>query len=135
MIAEKTFEIGDLRTGLFLLKEAGETAEGKAARKIGLEHAQAALNKLKEFKIRSSDALEENENEILDIIKTNSGRTTTEIFEEYKKKGGEKTYRTFSRRIQDLKKARVISTEETTWDGPGKVTKVHYGSIKKLSDF
>ena len=90
---------------------------------------------MKEFKIRSSDSLEENENEILEIIKKNTGKATSELYEKYKKDGGEKTYRTFLRRIQDLKKARVISTEETTWEGPGKITKVHYGSIKKLSDF
>ena len=39
LIAKKTFEMQDIRTGLYLMKEAGRIAEDKSSRKIILEHA------------------------------------------------------------------------------------------------
>ena len=42
-IVEKTHEMGDVRSGLFLLKNAGEEAEGKSKRKIELADVKRQL--------------------------------------------------------------------------------------------
>jgi cell division control protein 6 len=45
----KTFELKDLRAGLFLMKRAGEIAEARASRKIDEEDIKKASEKLKDF--------------------------------------------------------------------------------------
>lgn len=134
LITDKTFELGDIRTGLFLLREAGSNAESKASKKVLEEHAQSAIQKLKDFKIQSSLNLEKEEKQILEVIKKNSGKTTTELFQIYKKQGGKKTYRTFSRKLEDLKKSKMISLKSNTGQS-GKSTLVEYGISKKLNEF
>lgn len=134
VIVQRAYTLKDIRTGLYLLKEAGEEAENKASRKITLEHASKALEKLKEFKIRSSVSFNEADQLILEIIKGNSGKSMTDIFEIYQKKGGDKTYRTFWRKIDGLKKSRAITLQEV-YKGPGRTTLVHYGSLKKITDY
>ena len=74
LIAKKTFEFQDIRTGLHLLKESGLIAESKSSRKIILEHAQAALTKINEFSIKKIGELVSDEQSILDLIKNNSGK-------------------------------------------------------------
>lgn len=125
-IIENTIEVGDIRSGLFLLREAGNNAEMKASRKIKMEHAQMALSKLDGFKIKSSQEFNENERKILDLIKENSGKTIKELHELFDE---EISYRTFHRKIEDLKKNNMI---EVT-DIPGKSSVVNYS--KKLTEF
>ncbi|MEK6904317.1 MAG: AAA family ATPase [Nanoarchaeota archaeon] len=132
--AEKAYSLGDVRAGLFLLKEAGEIAEGRASRKITLGDANKAVEKLKEFKIRSSLSFNETDQKILDIIKANSGKSATDLFEIFQREGGDKTYRTFWRKIESLKKSRAITVQEV-YKGPGRTTLVHYGSLKKITDY
>lgn len=48
-IIKKTFSTKDMRTGFFLMKVAGETAESRNADKIGQEDVNKAMEKLKDF--------------------------------------------------------------------------------------
>jgi len=48
-ILKKTAELDDIRSGLFLLKRAGEIAEARASRKIEPADAEKAIEKLKAF--------------------------------------------------------------------------------------
>ena len=57
VIAKKTFEQEDVRKGIFLLKEAGLAAEACSSRKITVEHANTAIEKLVDFSAKSSDDL------------------------------------------------------------------------------
>ncbi|MDO8628688.1 MAG: AAA family ATPase [Nanoarchaeota archaeon] len=134
IIAQKTFSLRDIRAGLFLLKEAGEIAETAASRKIILKHAEQAAEKLDNFKIRSSETLNDADKELLEIIKKHSGKTSSEIFSHYQKTGGEQTYRTFQRKLETLTKNRVISKKEVAVY-PGRATKIYYGSVKSLEDY
>jgi len=133
VVVKKSYDNKDLRTGIFLMKEAGNLAEMRASRKITLDHAKMAVLKLESFKIKSSADFGEEERDILDIIKQNSGKSAKELFEIYLKDGGNKSYRTFYRRIEDLKRGKMIDTEEVNEGFAGRATVVHYN--KKLSEF
>ncbi len=133
LIAEKCYEIGDIRTGLFLLKESGELAEQESSKKVTIDHSNSVIDKLKNFKIRNANELEEEEIEIFNIIKENSGRKIKEIYDIYKNNGGDKAYSTFHRKINDLKANKLIETEENSLGEGGKSYTVKY--IKKLDEF
>jgi len=133
MIVKKAYEVNDIRTGLFLMKEAGNLAESRASRDIKIDHVKIAILKLESFKVKSSADFGEEERKILDIIKENSGKTTKELFDIYSKDGGDKSYRTFFRRIEDLKRGKMIETEEINEGFAGRATKVSY--TKKLDEF
>ncbi len=133
-LVEKTYNLRDIRTGLYLLKEAGNIAETKASRKIILEHAQQAINNLKEYKIKNSSTLKEEEKLILNTVKENSGKTLKEIYN-ILTKNNEIPYRTFTRKVKFLNNNNMISSEEIMTETGGKSFKLHYGSIKKLGEY
>ena len=130
-VAGKAFQSGDIRIGLYLLRESGNIAERKLKRKINEEHVNEAIKKLPEFKIISSDVLTNDEHFLLQIIKENSGKTTKEIHQIY---DTSISYRTFLRKIKNLEEANLIHTQEQNI-GEGKKTLVYFGSIKKLDEF
>jgi len=130
LIINKTFEARDIRTGLFLMREAGNIAEGFSSRRIKEDHAKVAILKLDKFKIKSSADFGEEERKILDLIKENSGSTIKDVYDIYKKQGGDKSYRTFHRSIDDLRVNKMISVEDR---GGTSSNIVRYE--KKLTDF
>ncbi|MBT4576927.1 AAA family ATPase [Candidatus Woesearchaeota archaeon] len=136
-IVEKTHEMGDVRSGLFLLKNAGEEAEGKSKRKIELADVEKAIGRLDEFQRKSSAQLGEEEEFILKIVKTNSGLTSSKMHIAYQKAGGKQAYTTFQRKLKNLGSNGFITLSEINI-GKGRSTKVTFGlaeSEKKLADF
>lgn len=134
-IVEKTFQLEDIRAGLFLMKESGEIAEAKSSRKIDIEHAENAINKLEDFKVRKIEAFENNDSELIEMIKSNSGKTITDFFEVYKTKEN-KSYRTLQRKLKDLEKAGVISLKEVNKGfETGRSTIIEYNCNKTLDEF
>ena len=109
IIAKKTFELKDIRIGLFLLKEAGNIAEFKSSRRILKEHAIEAISKLGGFSIRRDVQLKKEDEDLLNMIKENSGKTSREIYNIFKEKYG-KSYRTFQRKVKYLEEAGLIKT-------------------------
>jgi archaeal cell division control protein 6 len=135
LVAQKTFDIGDVRAGLFLLKNSGEKAEGKSKRKITLEHAEHAVSKLDEFQRKSTSLLGEEEEFILKVVRGNSGITSKEMHERYQGSGGKLAYTTFQRKLKVLNKGKFVTLNEINL-GKGRSTKVNYGGPeKKLYDF
>lgn len=130
LISEKAFEFKDLRTGLFLLKESGEIAESKSSRKIIPEHTMKALEKLNSSLIKE---INDDNKDVIDLIKNNSGKTTAEIFKEYESKSG-KSYRTFQRKIKDLEKMNIITLKEMNKGREGRSTIVEFNQ-KMLVDY
>lgn len=108
LIINKTFEAKDIRTGLYLLKESGDTAELKSSKKILPEHAKTAIEKLKDVKIQSSTTLEPVDRTLLNFIKLHTGKSRKEIFDLYSK-DNKTSYRTFHRKIQNLERSKFIS--------------------------
>ncbi len=110
IIAQKTFECRDIRTGLFLLKEAAELAEEESSKKISLENIKNAIENLKDF--NKPVALDEDEKLILDLIKKNPEKTTPDLYNIYKDNKGFKSERTFIRKIKNLEKSKLIKIDE-----------------------
>ncbi len=133
MIAEKTYQSGDLRVGLFLLKEAGEIAESKASRKILMEHADKAMSKLRDFSIKREDSLHPEERKVLQFVNQHVGKSAKHIFDLFSKE--EKlSYSSFQRRLKQLEKGKFISLKEVNEGEPGKTTLVFKGNMK-LDEF
>ena len=135
LVVNKTAEVKDIRTGLYLMKEAANLAEAKSFRKVTAAFAQEAIAKLQDFQSKDSDALGDDEQVILDMIKQHSGSKIGDLFRLYEEQGGKQTYKTFQRRIEKLEKGNFISTQKTEGGKEGNTTIITYGKLKKLTDF
>ncbi|MCG2719774.1 MAG: AAA family ATPase [Nanoarchaeota archaeon] len=111
LITERALEKKDIRLGLFLLREAGNIAERKASRKITAEHASQAIEKVCSFTSKEKHEVSEEEQQILELIKENENKTSTEIYQFYNEKEN-KSYRTFHRKIKSLEEAGLIEIKE-----------------------
>ena len=135
LMAKKTFELQDIRRGLYLMKESGFIAESKSSRKILLEHAQQALSKIEEFSIKNAEGLATDEQMILELVKNNSGKKIGEIFKCYQDDGGKLVYKSFQRKIEKLEKNKFIKVEKTAGGDEGNTTIIKSNSEKKLTEF
>jgi len=135
LAVNKTTEIGDIRTGLYLMREAGNTAEDRASRKIEVRDVEDALKKISDIKIKKPSELKDDEQLILELIKEHSGKKIGELFNIYKEKGGEGVYKTFQRKIDHLSKNKFISTEKQMGGPDGTTTIVKYERETKLDEF
>lgn len=135
LVAAKTSDVKDIRCGLYLMRAAGSIAEEGSSKKIMLNHAKLAIEKLPEFTIKDKDGLDDSSQEILGIVKENSGKKIGDLFKIYQKKGGSSTYKTFQRKIAKLSENRFISTEKITGGKEGTTTIVSIDKEKKLTEF
>ena len=136
MVAKRASEAKDIRSGLYLMREAAITAENKSSRKVLLEHAQEALSKIGDFTIKDGNELESQEQLILDAVKDNSGSRIGSLFEDYQKKGGSLAYRSFKRKVDKLEKDKFICLEKTEGGNEGNTTIVKLNeSVKRLTEF
>ncbi len=133
-IVERTAVAGDVRVGLYLLREAGLIAEERASRKIEAKDAEAALSKIGDFKQKEISKLSEEEKTILELAKKKPGCRIGELFKEYQGSGGKLNYKAFQRRVKKLDEDHFISTEKITGGKDGTTTIIHYED-KKLTEF
>ncbi len=118
-ITEKASDLGDIRVGIMLLKAAGNEAENQSSKKIIKEHAQKAIEKSESFKIKSDSAFTDEDKLILNICKENSGKQSKELYDLYKTSGGDKSDRTFRRKLEALAKKNIILIEKSSEDIEG----------------
>ncbi len=130
LILKKTVEVEDIRAGLKMLKEAGLHAENRSSKKITVEDAKSALEKLDEYNLQSSDILGEELRSILNIIKKNDGLKMSEMFKVYQEKGGEGAYRSFFRKVKKLADDKFVSLEKKEGGAEGTCTIVSYLKVK-----
>jgi len=135
LLARKAAEMKDIRTGLFLIKEAGQLAEDQSKKKIEKEEAIQAIAKLESFSIKSSTDLVDIEKEILEMIKKNNEMKIGDLFKMYAAKGKDISYRTFQRRIKKLEEGKFISIQKLEGGAEGKTSIIKYGESKKLTEF
>src|SRR3989338_2593781 len=133
-IVEKCTEIQDVRVGLFLMREAGNLAEERSSRKITAVHVAEAIKKVDDFHIKPKEALEDDLQVILNLIRDGNGKKIGEIFNAYNGLGKEMSYKSFQRRILKLEEARFISTEKAS-GREGNTTFLYYTGNKKLTEF
>jgi cell division control protein 6 len=130
LVCAKASEHKDIRIGIFLLREAALIAEEKSKKKVELEHAQRAVEKLKDFATKKEGELDEDANFILKIVRQNSGKKIGDLFRLYEKEGGKGSYKTFQRKIAYLDEGNYISVTKETGAG-GNTTIVN----KKLTEY
>jgi len=135
IIADKTAELKDIRSGLYLMREAGLAAEDSASRKVKAEHAKLAIAKLDEFTIKSTEELADEKQLVLGIVKAHSGERIGDLFKKYQDKGGRATYRTFQRTIERLAQGKFVVAEKTQGGAEGNTTIVRAIDHKKLTEF
>jgi len=135
LVAKRAAELADIRTGLYLLKEAGLAAEEKASRKITEDHVKIALAKLDDFSVKEKSELDQESRNILELIKNNSNKKIGEIYDAYKRYNGTLSYKSFQRKITNLQKNKFISVEKTEGGQEGNTTIIKYAETKKLTDF
>ncbi len=126
---------GDVRIGLYLLREAGLIAENKMSECIALDHAREASEKLREFSIKKKDELDEEMQKVLDVIKTNNGGKIGELFKSYQGEGGSLSYKSFQRKVSKLNENKFISTEKIMGGSEGTTTMIKLPQEKKLTEF
>ena len=135
-IVSKTFELKDIRRGLYLLRESANSAEDLSSKKITKEHVKQAIKKLEDFKVKKKEDLTEDNQDVLQIVKENSGKRIGELFEIYQQKGGKLVYKSFQRKINKLEQGGFISVEKTKGGSLGNTSIIKYSkSVKTLSDF
>jgi archaeal cell division control protein 6 len=135
LAVRKTCEIGDVRTGLYILREAANSAEDRASRKIEVKDVELAIGKIAGIKIKKTTELKDEEQLILEIVKENSGKKIGDLFNVYKEKGGQGVYKTFQRKIEFLSKNKFISTDKQMGGPEGSTTLVKYERDTKLDEF
>lgn len=136
MVVLKTSELEDIRSGLYLMKQAGHEAESDSSRKITKKHVEQAISKMPEMKIKSSEDLEDEARFVLNVIKKNSNKKIGELYKIYQENGGSAIYKTFQRKVQKLADNKYISLKKITGGAEGTTTIISYsGKSKKLSDY
>lgn len=132
----KAVELQDIRSGLYIMKEAGNAAEERASRKIEIRDVETSIKKLDEFSIKSSSDLDDEAQKVLDLVKDNKDIKIGDLFRAYVDKGGSMTYKTFQRKIDKLAAGKFIDTEKITGGKDGKTTIIHNKpKAKTLNDF
>ena len=113
-IAMYTYENGDLRIGINLLKSCGNIAEADASRKIELEHFEKAIDSLVSVNIAQTiESLNDNERALLKIIADYDGvYTAGELSKIFKEKTGS-SYASYDRTLDKLEFVRLIDTKFT----------------------
>jgi cell division control protein 6 len=130
MAVDKAASAQDIRTGLYLMRQAALKAEAKASKKVTAEHVELALGAMDEFTIKSSTDLSDEEKFIWEIVKQHDGKKIGDLYNQYKKDGGKASYKTFQRKIASLDEGKFITLERKTGEG-GNTTIVN----KKITDF
>lgn len=134
-VADTCAELKDIRSGLYLLREAGLAAEEASSKKILFEHASIAVSKLNEFTIKNTEELADEKQRVLALIKEHSGLKIGDLFTHYQHLGGRATYRTFQRTIERLAQGKFILAEKTQGGAEGNTTIVKAIDHKKLTEF
>jgi len=134
-IAKKSAELKDIRAGIQLLKDAGDKAEMKASRKVTPEHASEAIQKLEEMGVKGSTDLLDDDKVMMETIKKHSNTRIGELYREYQDAGGDKTYKTFQRRMKNLEEQGYVALTRQEGAG-GNTTIVEYKEkTKRLTEF
>ena len=121
-LVERSVSLGDVRTGLYLMKEAAMVAEARHASSIEIQDAKKALEKFVDFSRKDSSELDEDTQLILSLAKQHSGNKIGDLFELYQKQQGTSGYKTFQRRINLLEQNGFIITEKLSGGAKGSTT-------------
>jgi cell division control protein 6 len=109
-IVELTYESGDLRFGIYLLKMAGLEAEKRASRKIEIEDVERVYEGGRRIFLRKSiSALSNEERKLLNLIYSSNEVTTGELFKSFQSKA-RVGYTKFYEMLAKLESIKLIDT-------------------------
>jgi len=133
-IVDKTVQAADLRTGLYLLREAALAAEDSGSKRVLAEHAQKAVGKLTDMSIKPKEDLSVDARFILELIKQQSEGKIGDLFRLYQETGGDMNYKTFQRRVDKLAQGGYITAKKVIGGKDGTTTIVSELN-KSLTEF
>ncbi len=113
-IAQHTFDSGDLRVGINLLKLAANIAEANASKQITEEHVDQAIDSLVSVNISETlKSLSDVEKDVIKlIIESNEILTSGKLADKFKKQNN-LSYASFNRVLEKLEFLRLIDTRFT----------------------
>lgn len=120
-IANVTFNKGDIRVGLHLLREAAKIAEAASKKFIDKDCVAQAIKQVSQMQF-DQEKLNAEEIKILDSVKEKNNSISGQIFDTYVKKGGQLSYRSFKRYVNRLAKLGLLKIEKTSAGYKGKST-------------
>ncbi|NIA04182.1 MAG: AAA family ATPase, partial [Nitrospiraceae bacterium] len=130
IIVQQTFEIEDIRVGLYLLREAGLFAEEEGSKKIKVTHAIKAIGKIGDFEINNLQELDKESKELIKLINETPNLKTGELYVIHKKRGSKISYKTFQRKIKTLSDAKLIKVKKINGGANGKTSIISPNKIK-----
>jgi archaeal cell division control protein 6 len=135
-ICTKAFELKDLRMGLYLLKESALCAQEASSKIITTAHVKIALQKLEEFKIKSTHDLADETKEILSLVKTYAVTPMKigELYKKYQASGGHASYKTFSRKIAKLQDGKFITVQKISGGTEGTTSLISYNTSEQSEE-
>jgi Cdc6-like AAA superfamily ATPase len=134
-VAQETYRLKDIRTGLYLLREACFIAENKSKKSIELEDVTEAVSKLDSYTIKDEGDLDSDLQLILDVVKTNGPKKIGDLYTIYQNKGGKAVYKTFTRKVKKLEMSSFIKVKKVT-GAQGNTSILSYNDAsKKLTDY
>ena len=134
MIVKKTSQLKDIRSGLFLMREAALQAEEASKKKVEKTEVEKAIKKLDDFTVKNSTELAIDEQIILSVVKDQAGGRIGDLYKHYQKKGGAGSYKTFQRKIKKLEDGKFIDVTKTQGGSEGN-TSIVSPKNKQLTDF
>lgn len=138
-VVKKTYEMQDIRKGLYLLREAGNLSEDKSIRKVTMEQIAAAIRKLDEFTINKEEGLDDEMRKIFELIKKHPDSRTGELYDIYLNNGGKSSQKTFTRKLNRLEEGKFIVLEKSGGGSDGNTSVIKLASKqpieRKLTEF
>ncbi len=128
-ITDYTYDTGDLRLGIDLLRVSGNNAEVKASRTITEEDVNKAIESSESITLKYIlDTLNENEQNLLRFITRISEKNITsgELYKQYNREN-KISYATYNRLINKLEFLRLI---DTTYTGSGQKGNSRYINLR-----
>ncbi len=130
LVANRSFDLHDVRVGIHLLKDCAEQAEQKSSKKITYMHAKDALAKIDEYSIAKSTDLDSDDKKILELIKKNTNSKIGDLFKLYSEAGGSGVYKTFQRKMKQFEEQNLIKCTRMEGAG-GNTTIIEYVEKKE----
>lgn len=121
-IANVTYNKGDVRVGLFILREAAKSAEAKNRKQVQEDDVLGILRELESAKIGDEENLNKDESLIVECVKEKSDGVAGDVYSLYTGRGGSMSYRSFKRYVERLVKLGLLKTETTGAGFKGKST-------------
>jgi cell division control protein 6 len=117
-VVRKAAQLKDIRSGLFLLKEAANHAEEHARKQVTEDDVDAAITKLDDFTIKNSAELNEQKREIYHVVKDHGPGKIGDLYDTFSDESDASiSYKTFQRKIKDLADAGFLNRTRQTGRG------------------